>query len=198
MRNGIFVAGLLIGAAVAGAIVFATQPPPDDVAARPARSTAGRVPLARQAPADAVTDRLQRWAATSLARPLFNPDRRPVAVAQAGSNAAAVLPILSGIMITEAGRRAIFAATGAGKPQVVDEGGTVDGNLVRSITLEEVVLIGPDGPHRLHLAFDRQSPGAAMVPPIVPGQEATPGTTQEATAPLGTTPLGTTPLGTTP
>jgi hypothetical protein len=193
MRNGIFVAGLLVGAAVAGAIVFATQPLPDDAAARPAHSTAGSVPSAWQAPADAVADRLQRWAASSLARPLFNPDRRPVAVAQAGSNATAALPRLSGIMITEAGRRAIFAATGAAKPQVVVEGDTVGGNLVRSISVEEVVLVGPDGPHRLHLAFDRQSPGAAMMPPIVAGQEATPGTTHEATAPQGMTPQGTTP-----
>jgi hypothetical protein len=193
MRNGIFVAGLLVGAAVGGAIVFAMQPPPDDVAARPARSTAGSVPSARQAPADAVADRLQRWAATSLARPLFNPDRRPVAVAEAGSNAAAGLPRLSGIMITEAGRRAIFAATGAGKPQVVEEGGTVGGDLVRSISVEEVVLVGPDGPHRLRLAFDRDVPGAPMVPPIVGGQLAAPGTTQEATAPQGTAPQGTAP-----
>jgi hypothetical protein len=193
MRNGIFVAGLLVGAAVGGVIVLVTQPLPDDVAARPARSTAGGVPSARPASADAVADRLQRWAATSLARPLFNPDRRPVAVAEAGSNAAAGLPRLSGIMITEAGRRAIFAATGAGKPQVVAEGGTVGGNLVQSITLEEVVLVGPDGPHKLHLAFDRQLQGATMVPPVVAAQEATPGTMQEATAPQGTTPQGTTP-----
>jgi general secretion pathway protein N len=183
MRNGIFVGGLLVGVAVGGAIVFATQPLPDDVAARPAHSTAGSVPATRQAPADAVADRLQRWAATSLARPLFNPDRRPVAVAGSGSNAAAGLPRLSGIMITEAGRRAIFAATGADKPQVVAEGGTVGGNLVQSITLEEVVLVGPDGPHRLHLAFDRQLPSAAMAPPIVPGQEATAGTTAQGTTP---------------
>ncbi len=198
MRNGIFVAGLLVGAAVGGVIVFATQPLPDDVAARPARSTAGGVPSARQAPADAVADRLQRWAATSLARPLFNPDRRPVAAVEAGSNASAGLPRLSGIMITEAGRRAIFAATGAGKPQVVVEGDTVGGNLVRSISVEEVVLIGPDGPHRLHLAFDREVPGTAMVPPIVAEQTAAPGTMQEETTPQGTAPQGTTPQGTTP
>ena len=193
MRNGIFVAGLLVGVAVSGAIVFATQPLPDDVAARPARSAAGGVPSARQAPADAVTDRLQRWAATSLARPLFNPDRRPVAAVEAGSNASAGLPRLSGIMITEAGRRAIFAATGAGKPQVVEEGGTVGGNLVRSISVEEVVLIGPDGPHRLHLAFDQALPGATPAPPIVGGQVAVQeptagGTTAEATTAGGTTP----------
>ena len=193
MRNSILVAGLLVGAAVGGAIVFAMQPLPDDVAARPARSTAGGVPSARQSPADAVADRLQRWAATSLARPLFNPDRRPVAVVGSGSTAAAALPRLSGIMITEAGRRAIFAATGADKPQVVAEGGTVGGNLVQSITLEEVVLVGPDGPHKLHLAFDRQLPGAAMVPPIVGGQAAAPGAVQDGTAAQGTTPQGTTP-----
>jgi len=32
MRNGIVVAGFLVGAALAGVIVLATQPPPDDAA----------------------------------------------------------------------------------------------------------------------------------------------------------------------
>lgn len=197
MRNGFFVAGLLVGAVVAGAIVLATRSPSDAVAGRPARGAAAGTSADRQAPPDAIADRLRRWAATSLARPLFNADRRPVAAA-AGSNAADALPRLSGIMITQAGRRAIFAATGAGKPLVVVEGGTVGGNLVQSITLGEVVLIGPDGPHRLHLAFDREVPGTAMVPPIVAEQTAAPGTMQEGTTPQGTAPQGTTPQGTTP
>jgi hypothetical protein len=192
MRNGFFVAGLLVGAVVAGAIVLATRSPSDAVAGRPARGAAAGTSADRQAPPDAIADRLRRWAATSLARPLFNADRRPVAAA-AGSNAADALPRLSGIMITQAGRRAIFAATGAGKPLVVVEGGTVGGNLVQSITLGEVVLIGPDGPHRLHLAFDQALPGATPAPPIVGGQvavqEPTPGgTTAEATTAGGTTP----------
>ena len=192
MRNGFFVAGLLVGAVVAGAIVLATRSPSDDLAGRPARGAAAGTSADRQAPPDAIADRLRRWAATSLARPLFNADRRPVAAA-AGSNAADALPRLSGIMITQAGRRAIFAATGAGKPLVVVEGGTVGGNLVQSITLGEVVLIGPDGPHRLHLAFDQALPGATPAPPIVGGQVAVQeptagGTTAEATTAGGTTP----------
>lgn len=192
MRNGFFVAGLLVGAVVAGAIVLATRSPSDAVAGRPARGAAAGTSADRQAPPDAIADRLRRWAATSLARPLFNADRRPVAAA-AGSNAADALPRLSGIMITQAGRRAIFAATGAGKPLVVVEGGTVGGNLVQSITLGEVVLIGPDGPHRLHLAFDQALPGATLAPPIVGGQVAVQeptagGTTSEATTAGGTTP----------
>jgi hypothetical protein len=192
MRNGFFVAGLLVGAVVAGAIVLATRSPSDAVAGRPARGAAAGTSADRQAPPDAIADRLRRWAATSLARPLFNADRRPVAAA-AGSNAADALPRLSGIMITQAGRRAIFAATGAGKPLVVVEGGTVGGNLVQSITLGEVVLIGPDGPHRLHLAFDQALPGATPAPPIVGGQVAVQeptagGTTAEATTAGGTTP----------
>jgi len=204
MRNGIFVGGLLVGAAVAGAIVFATQPLlPDDIPARPARSASGGPPAGRQAPADAAADQLRRWAASSLARPLFNANRRPVASAEGGPNVAAALPRLSGIMITQTGRRAIFAATGAGKPQVVDEGGTVGGNLVQSITLNEVLLVGPDGPHRLHLAFDGALTGMATTPPIVGGpaaaaQTAPSGTTPQGTTPQGTTPQGTTPEGTTP
>jgi hypothetical protein len=198
MSNGIFVAGLLVGAAVAGAIVLPTQSAPGDAAVRPARGVPGDTSAVQHVPADAVADRLQRWVATSLARPLFNVDRRPVASTESGTNAATALPRLSGIMITQAGRRAIFAPTGAGKPQVVVEGGTVGGNLVQSITLEEVVLIGPDGPHKLHLAFDQASPGAMAMPPVIGGQGAVQETAAGGTAPGGITPGGITPGGTTP
>jgi hypothetical protein len=198
MRHGIFAAGLLVGAAAACAIVLAMQPPPDDAAARPAHNTAGSVPAGQPTSVDAASDRLQKWAATILARPLFNPDRRPVAPTAAGQDAAAGLPRLSGIMITQAGRRAIFAATGAGKPQVVGEGGTVGGNLVQSITLDQVVLIGPDGRHSVHLTFDGQLPATAIAPPVPAGQDTAQAATPQAPTPPGTTPQGTTPQGTNP
>ncbi len=83
-------------------------------------------------------------------------------------------------MITATGRRAIFAATGAGKPQVVGEGGTIAGNLVQSITLGEVVLIGPDGRRSLHLSFEHAPPTAASAPPMVAAQAQVP--VQETTA----------------
>lgn len=183
MRRGIVGACFLAGAALAGAIALETQPPAVDATVRPARSAAGSMLADRQASADAVTDQLRRWVAISLARPLFNPDQRPIASAAAVSDAAAGLPRLSGIMITQTGRRAIFAATGAGKPQVVAEGGTIGGNVVQSITIEEVVLIGPDGRHNLHLTFDRQLPHAATAPPIADGQAAAQQTTPKGTPP---------------
>jgi hypothetical protein len=166
--RGIIVAGFVLGAATAGVIALATQPP-DDAPMRPAPRTGVGTPADRPAP-NAAADQVRRWAAASLARPLFNPDRRPVAAAGAGSDGAAALPRLSGIMITSAGRRAIFAATGVGKPQVVLEGGTIGGNLVQSITLGEVVLIGPDGRHSLHPTYDGARPAAAIAPPVFGGQ----------------------------
>jgi hypothetical protein len=183
MRSSIIVACFLLGAALAGVIALATQPPPDDAPVRAARGAGGGGPADRQAPADAAADQVRRWAAASLARPLFNPDRRPIAPAASGSDAAAGLPRLSGIMITPAGRRAIFAATGGGKPVVVVEGGTVGGNLVQSITIGEVVLIGPDGRHSLHPTFDRALPAAMTAPPIVGAQAPSNETTPKETTP---------------
>jgi general secretion pathway protein N len=183
MRTSIIVACFLLGVALAGVFAFATQPLPDDAPVRPARSAAGGMPMERQAPADAAADQVRRWAAASLARPLFNPDRRPIAPAASGSDAAARLPRLSGIMITPAGRRAIFAPTGTGKPQVVVEGGTIGGNLVQSITIGEVVLIGPDGRHSLHPTFDRTPAPAATAPAIVAGPDAAQAATPGATNP---------------
>ncbi len=112
---------------------------------------------------EATSQQLQRWSEASLARPLFAPDRRPFVQANAASAPTAALPRLSGIMTTSAGSRAIFAAVGVGKPEVVVEGSSIGGYLVQSIANGEVVLIGPDGRHSLRPSFD-----AAAVPPAPP------------------------------
>ncbi len=171
MRNGVVVAAFLLGAASAGAIALLMQPASGDAPVRPAGDRVGSAPMDRPAPADAVADQLRRWAMTSLDRPLFAPDRRPVAPTAAGPGGVAGLPRLSGIMITPTGRRAIFAAIGGGKPAVVAEGGSLGRYLVQSISIGEVVVIGPDGRHSLHLAFDGAPRAVPPAPPIVPGQD---------------------------
>ncbi len=167
MRRGVAVGSFVLGAALAGAITLVAQPAPDDDVARPAGGAVGGVSAGRQAPADAAAAQTRRWVADSLARPLFTPDRRPLAQAQAQSDKFSGLPRLSGIMITPTGRRAIFAATGRGKSDVVAEGGRVGSYLVQSISIGEVVLIGPDGRHSLHPTFDRAFPAMTIVPPVV-------------------------------
>jgi len=164
VRRGVAFAGFVLGAASVGVIAVAMQPTPDDDRQRPAVAAVGGVPAGREMPADAAAEQLRRWSAASLARPLFVPDRRPIAApAAAGPAATATMPRLSGIMITPAGSRAIFGASGGGKPVVVAEGGSVGGYLVQSISIGEVVLIGPDGRHSLHPSFDA-TPAKAATP----------------------------------
>ena len=169
MRRGIVFTCVMLGAASAAAITLATQPA-DDAPQHPAALAAGAAPADQQAPADAAAQQIPKWSEASLARPLFAPDRRPFAQAQPTSAPTTALPRLSGIMTTPTGSRAIFAAAGVGKPEVVVEGGSVGGYLVQSIANGEVVLIGPDGRHTLHPSFD-----AAASPPAPPvAKQATP------------------------
>lgn len=121
--------------------------------------------------------RIAQWAAAILARPLFSPDRRPpgVAVADAPVAVAPSLPRVAGIVVTPAGRRAIFAEKGT-KPLVLGEGGQVGGFTVQSIQAGQVTVRGPEGVRVLSPTFDPDAPappppGAAPPPPSlsVPG-----------------------------
>jgi hypothetical protein len=171
MRNRIVVVSFLLGAASAGGIALLVQSASSDVPMRQAGDRVGGPPVDRQLPADTAADQLRRWAAISLDRPLFWTDRRPFAKTAGGPDGMAGLPRLSGIMITPAGRHAIFAAIGGGKPEVVAEGDSVGRYLVQSISIGQVVLIGPDGRHNLHLPFDGTRLAAPHAPPIVPGSD---------------------------
>lgn len=109
-----------------------------------------------------------RRAAVILARPLFNPNRRPDAsVAEAGPG----LARLTGVITTTAGRSAIFAGPSGGKPIVVEEGGRIGPYVVGSIDGGTVTLIGPEGQRVLHPAFD---PSPQAKPPGVPAPMSVP------------------------
>jgi hypothetical protein len=97
------------------------------------------------------TSRAPEWVKTILARPLFSPSRRPPAVASAGALGPARL---AGIVVSASSRQAIFAPAGDGKPIAITEGGRVGAYVVTSIKPDQVVVVGPDGEHRLHPAFD--------------------------------------------
>ena len=95
-------------------------------------------------------DSAAQWATTSLARPLFNTDRRPAA----GGTAAvgdAQLPRLAGIVISPAGRHAVFATDT--KPLISAEGGQVGAYTVRTIEPGVVTIAGPRGTIALRPAF---------------------------------------------
>ena len=108
-------------------------------------------------------DQVARWTATSLARPLFAPGRRPPTQATAAAKPGTLapdLPRIAGTMVTPAGRRAIFAAKGD-KPLVVGEGAQVGAFTVQSIKAGQVTLLGPEGVRVLSPTFDLEAP----VPP---------------------------------
>ena len=118
----------------------------------PALRTPPALPAATpDASADA---QISQWASTALARPLFNADRRPVE--QPGTESDA-LPRLSAIIITGSNRAAIFDASGQ-KPQIVPEGGEIDGYRLQHIAPGTVDLLGPDGPVTLRPRFASPDP----------------------------------------
>ncbi len=141
------------------------------------RSAAGLPTVPARRSAAPGPDHVAQWAATILARPLFSPGRRPPAAAAAAPGAAApTLPRVAGIMVTPAGRRAIFAEKGT-KPLVLGEGGQVSGFTVQSIQAGQVTVRGPEGVRVLSPTFDPEAPapaspaGAAPLPPglSIPG-----------------------------
>jgi hypothetical protein len=169
VKRGVLFVSFVLGAVLAGAIEFAVQPTPHDSRLRSVQP-AGATPSDFHAPARTAADRLRRWVADSLARPLFVPDRRPSPQASAIADTVGGWPRLSGIMVTSGDRRAIFAGPSGGKPDVVAEGTKLGRYLVQSISVGEVVLIGPDGRHSLRPTFDGNAPGPATRAPIFPRQ----------------------------
>jgi hypothetical protein len=168
VKRAIVLVSFVLGAAAVGAVVLIIQSAPDDDPAHPTEADRGRVSIQQASPDDAATQ-IQGWVATSLARPLFVPDRRIMAPLAGATGTIVGLPRLSGILITANDSRAIFTAA-SGKPEVVTKGGRVGRYLVQSISLGGVVLIGPDGRHVLRPTFNEAPPTGTSAPPVVPGQ----------------------------
>lgn len=104
-------------------------------------------------PATAAERNQDDWIAQSLARPLFNPDRRPAPAGTAGAsgNRAEEPPRLTGILITSAGRQAIFAV--GERSLAVREGGGIGSFVVREISGGQVSLTGPAGPRLVRPSY---------------------------------------------
>lgn len=165
----------VLGAAVAvlvhlesddGLDAAAGTEPAQAAASGPAHATAAYTPN---------HDHIARLSAKLLARPLFSPARRPTdATGLLARDPAPSVPRLTGIIVTSAGRQAIFAGPG-GKPVVLREGDRFGAFSVQAIRPGQVVLSGPDGTHALGPTFEPGMRSAQSFPVALPGFPLPPG-----------------------
>ena len=103
---------------------------------------------------------------TVLGRPLFDPRRRPASQPNAPATpppSPASVPRVSGVLVSAAGRSAIFSLPGNEKALVAHEGGQVGGFTVQSISSGQVTLLGPDGTTVLRPTLRKGLPAQAPV-----------------------------------
>lgn len=160
-------AGLLVAFPVLCAVIGL------EIASGPGAAPAGTPAHLTAPPAPAVVateapDQRAAWFASIVSRPLFSPDRRPI-----GPDVAAVrgLPRLTGIVITDQRRVAIFAGPPGGHPMVVESGSHVGVYDVREIGDAGVTLSGPEGTTLVRPIFDPNqaaAPKPGLPPPPRP------------------------------
>lgn len=145
-------AAVLPALALAAGLMAALPPAPAPEGA--AAAWPAPLPAMPAAPQDqGARPGLQRQqAAIALARPLFKPGRNPPAAGAAPPAAEASPPRLSGTVLAPAGKAAIFAAQGDGRPAVRQEGSRIGGFEVVLIEAGRVTVIGPAGPKVLYPA----------------------------------------------
>ncbi len=114
-------------------------------------------------------EHIESWLTAILARPLFSPTRRPAqeAASRAGPAKLEAAPRLAGVMVSAAGRQAIFEVL-AGKPVIARVGDKVGPYLVRAIDAGRVTVAGPEGVVVLHPAFANMRTEAVAAPAPAP------------------------------
>jgi hypothetical protein len=127
---------------------FAASPSQAPPPPMPAVTTVGN-PVA---PSPRDDGRVHEWVAINLARPLFEPSRRPPTTGTATS-----VPRLTGIVISTTLKVAIFMPSGAARAVVVTTGSRIDGMLIESIDADGVVVADAGGTRRLRPNFTRQA-----------------------------------------
>jgi hypothetical protein len=163
----------MVSAVLAGLLILELRDgPPHEppVPTPPQQKTSLFVPSSR----GPLRNQDDQYVATILARPLFSPNRRPPAAAPPGNHhASPELGRLTGVVVSPAGKSAIFAGTGGPEPIVLGEGAHIGEYVVRSIGTGTVVVTGPGGQRLLHPAFDPNPPprpAPAAPPPAHPGR----------------------------
>jgi hypothetical protein len=113
-------------------------------------SSAAAVNAGHNAPGDASGAPVRRdaWLQESLARPLFNSNRRPVEGGMRG------LPRLEGIVLAGPRQVAIFAGRSGDHPIIVEAGGNVGAYQVLAISGGGVTVAGPEGRTLIKPVFD--------------------------------------------
>ena len=139
-------AALAMVLALAGIIAWeCLDAPPADAPLPPPRLVAD-VPSSHPEAPEARQERMEAQAAAVLARPLFSRTRRPPQEAEAGAAPGKPPPLrLTGTLVSQAGRQAIFASAAGGKAVAAGVGGRVGVFTVAAITAGEVTVLDPDG-----------------------------------------------------
>jgi len=99
-------------------------------------------------------ERMQARVSALQARPLFTPGRTPYHAEPPPPAESMRPPRLTGLIVMQGVRRAIFAASDGQKPSVVTEGGQLGPFTVTAIAANEVELTGPAGVYTLHPSSD--------------------------------------------
>lgn len=150
---------------LAGGIAFEIQGSGTGATAQsPVPRESGVVPTV-QVGGVGMADSLRSWRDQILSRPLFSPDRRPV---EAAVQSVSGLPRLTGMILTDSRKVAIFASPSGGRSIVAEEGSRVGVYEVRTITNTSVTVAGPDGMTVLKPNFDPAPVANPRVPPPAP------------------------------
>jgi hypothetical protein len=104
-----------------------------------------------------------------LARPVFNPGRRPIS--SAAKNVTG-LTRLTGIVITKSAKIAIFAASSDGHPIIAEEGSRISAYEVKNISDSGVTVVGPAGVLVMTPHFDVAHPPTPKQSPPGPPRPA--------------------------
>lgn len=139
-------AALAAALALAGTIAWeCLDTPPADAPLPPLRPAAEMPGSHPEAP-EARQERMGAQAAAVLARPLFSRTRRPPQEAEAGAAPDKPPPLrLTGTLVSQAGRQAIFAPATGGKALAAGVGSRVGVFTVAAIAAGEVTVLDPDG-----------------------------------------------------
>lgn len=117
------------------------------------------------------------WSDTLVSRPLFAPDRRPTVLAAPDAPVDATGAVkLTGVIVSQAGRSAIFVLDGAARPIVVHEGDRVGTVLVTTIEPGLVAVSSPRGDAVWHVGLGSFTPPPPEPPPPTEDERHTRGT----------------------
>lgn len=170
---GVFYAALVL---TIGFEVSSTWSDRPDRLGASVQAGSGAGPATRSTSAPDHPDPIDQMVETVLARPLFSPSRRPPAFAV--ENAA--MPRLSGIVLSPAGRVAIFQRASGTRTIVVAPGGTIDGWTVKDIATDAISLARASESVTMQPKFEAGPAAVAATAPAPPKQAPTSRWTQAA------------------